>query len=139
MDRKEQLSPSARVAGWGVDAAPESRPGVPREERPEKRPGAHWAEPPKQHSKVEVLKNPSPEKPELTPVFGTAAPPRMLSGMIRRLAYHYPDHLNRKWMLLIVADRVDSLEMHVERLVMPAIGLTVGTGAVLLFRRLNAS
>ncbi len=46
----------------------------------------------------------------LTPVFGTAQPPRGLSGLLRRLAYRIPTHYRRHWLLLMLADRVDVAE-----------------------------
>lgn len=47
---------------------------------------------------------------ELTPVFSTAVPPRGLSGLMRRRAYGIPEHKARRWMLLLLADRVDVWE-----------------------------
>lgn len=41
------------------------------------------------------------------PVFGTAQPPRGVSGVMRRLAYRIPEHHAKHWMLLLAADRVD--------------------------------
>jgi hypothetical protein len=46
----------------------------------------------------------------LTPVYGTAQPPRGVSGLMRRLAYTRPEHEARHWALLLAADRVDVLE-----------------------------
>jgi hypothetical protein len=43
----------------------------------------------------------------LTPVFGTAQPPRGPSGVLRRAAYRIPEHRALHWLLLVVADRVD--------------------------------
>jgi hypothetical protein len=51
----------------------------------------------------------------LTPVFGTSAPPRGLSGAIRK--YSYATHSEGKaahWLLLILADRVDAVEHHLQ-------------------------
>jgi hypothetical protein len=50
------------------------------------------------------------ERDELTATFGTAQPPRGVSGMIRRAAYEIPDYRMRHWMLLMLADRVDMVE-----------------------------
>jgi len=66
----------------------------------------------------------------MPPVFGTAVPPRGLSGAIRMLAYRYPDHYPRHWFLLMFGDRVDSWETDARRvlpLVLPlaALGLLV--------------
>lgn len=46
----------------------------------------------------------------LTPVVGTAQPPRGLSGPLRRAAYELPEHRFGHWGLLMLADRVDVLE-----------------------------
>ena len=43
-------------------------------------------------------------------MFGTAIPPKGLSGVIRAIAYRYPDHLTRHWLLLLMADRVNFVE-----------------------------
>jgi hypothetical protein len=42
-----------------------------------------------------------------TPVFSSANPPRGVSGLIRRLAYRSPDYRPQRWLLLVLADRVD--------------------------------
>lgn len=55
-----------------------------------------------------------PRKP--TPVFGTSCPPRGLSGIIRTAAYRVPDHLPRKWLLLLLADRVEATGPRLRRL-----------------------
>jgi hypothetical protein len=52
----------------------------------------------------------SPERPGITPVFGTAQPPRGLSGMIRRAAYKLTESDIRHWLMLLVADRVNVVE-----------------------------
>ena len=47
----------------------------------------------------------------MTPVFGTACPPKGLSGLIRRTAYRkYSEGRAAHWLLLIAADRVDAWE-----------------------------
>jgi hypothetical protein len=76
---------------------------------PEPRPGVHWKKPQRQHPPdVPILKR--TELDELTPVFGTAIPPRGLSGVLRKVAYEIPEHLVRHVMLLLLADRVDVVE-----------------------------
>ncbi len=98
-----------RIPGWGVDGDPRRRPGVPMELEPEPRPGVHWDEPERQRApEIPILKR--AELDELTPVFGTAIPPRGLSGLLRRVAYGIPEHLVRHFMLLLLADRVDVVE-----------------------------
>ena len=51
----------------------------------------------------------------LTPVFGTAQPPKGLSGAIRRFSYaRYSEGRAAHWLLLMLADRVDAVEEHVK-------------------------
>lgn len=92
----------------GAVDGPDRRPGVPMQSEPEPSAGAHWSEPTRQFAVKEVLHRVELEGP--TPVFGTAQPPRGLSGIMRRRAYRIPEHHARHWMLLLAADRVDVLE-----------------------------
>ena len=94
-----------QVKGWGVDL--NNRPMYPMElpstvttARGEV---SDWQVP---EEKVHL----SIEHPNLTPVFGTACPPKGLSGRIRDYAYQYSEGTNRHWMTLVLADRVDVLE-----------------------------
>lgn len=96
---------AAGVPGRGIDEKPEQRPGVPMERPAHPLEGAHWAQPAQQAATVRVTKR--MEIATLTPVFGTAQPPRGVSGLIRRLAYRIPEHHAKHWMLLLAADRVD--------------------------------
>lgn len=43
------------------------------------------------------------------PARETAEPARGLGGAVRRAAYGIPEHHGRRWMLLLVADRLDWL------------------------------
>jgi hypothetical protein len=47
-------------------------------------------------------------------VFGTASPPRWISGAIRRLAFRWSESNWIHWLLLIGADRVNMVEGLVE-------------------------
>lgn len=119
----------------GVDRTAESRPGVPMEHAPRPVGAAHWREPERQQSKPSSFKRVGLE--QMTPVYGTAVPPRGLSGLIRRLAYTAPDHHARHWVMLLLADRVDIVESALRRayflpLALPA--LAVG-GAMLARER----
>ena len=103
----EQLR--ARIPGWGADLAPEDRPAVPRERFDPTLSGAHWELPERQpeHRPRER----SIEHASLTPVFGTACPPRGMSGVLRRQAYRrYSEARAAHWLLLLGADRVDVVE-----------------------------
>ena len=72
----------------------------------------------------------------LTPVFGTAQPPRGLSGLIRRAGYRIPEHKAARWMLLLLGDRVDVWESRLGRHRWKLLaGAAVGG---LLLRRLRA-
>lgn len=97
----------ARIPGWGVDLDPSERPSVPRlRSLPT---GAHWKVPDQQPEKWPRER--SIEHAVLTPVFGTSCPPRGLSGKIRRLAYaRYSEARAAHWLLLLGADRVDTVE-----------------------------
>ncbi len=97
------------IQGWGADLDRKDRPGVPMERTPPRfLEGKHWDQPEQQTSDIEVFV--SPERPGLTPLFGTSAPPRGLSGMIRRFAYKLTENDIRHWLLLLLADRVNVIE-----------------------------
>jgi hypothetical protein len=93
-----------KITGWGADRRPENRPGVPMEEPTATRTLAL----PEQAATEPVLKSASVE--HMPPVFGTAVPPRGLSGVMRRRAYAIPEHRPSRWLLLLLADRVDVFE-----------------------------
>ena len=93
-----------KIPGWGVDRDPANRPGVPKERKQL----VDSAAPSRQAQEQTILKSASHET--LTPVFGTAAPPRGVSGLLRRVAYRIPDHRVGHWALLLAADQVDVVE-----------------------------
>ncbi|GIG40832.1 hypothetical protein [Cellulomonas phragmiteti] len=100
----------ARIPGWGADLDPADRPQVPRE-RFDLPTGAHWDLPDPQPETYPRER--SIEHERLTPVFGTAQPPRGLSGVIRRYSYErFSEARAAHWLLLIAADRVDAAEAH---------------------------
>lgn len=104
----------ARIPGWGADLDPADRPAVPKLQRLET--GAHWEFPERQPERWPRER--SIEHQMLTPVFGTSAPARLLSGRIRK--YAYAAHSEGKaahWLLLILADRVDAVEHHLQSFV----------------------
>lgn len=96
------------IPGWGVDRVKQDRPAVPMERTPPRLDGVHWDRPPQQTSDVEVLH--STERPGLTPVFGTTVPPRGLSGVLRRAGFRFSESDLRRWLILLLADRVDMVE-----------------------------
>jgi hypothetical protein len=93
----------ARIPGWGADLDPRDRPSVPRLCPP----GPSNSLPTRQAELVPRER--SIEHSTLTPVFGTSCPPHGLSGFIRRLSYRrYSEARAAHWLLLLLADRVDS-------------------------------
>jgi hypothetical protein len=102
---REQL---AHIKGWGADLDRKDRPAVPMEHMPPRFINPQPGQPVQQAQTVEVFC--SPERPGITPVFGTAQPPRGLSGMIRRAAYKLTENDIRHWLMLLVADRVNVVE-----------------------------
>jgi hypothetical protein len=98
-----------RIPGWGVDLDPHDRPSVPRLDFRAHLTGARWEFPERQPEKWPRER--SIEHEFLTPVFGTTCPPHGLSGVIRKYAYKkYSEGRAAHWLLLIAADRVDSVE-----------------------------
>ena len=105
----------ARIPGWGADLDPMDRPSVPRLQFQEGGTGAHWDFPERQPEKWPRER--SIEHEMLTPVFGTSCPPRGLSGVMRKYAYHrHGEGKAAHWLILIAADRVDAWESHVRSL-----------------------
>ena len=103
----------ARIPGWGVDSDPADRPSVPKLKFQEDLTGAHWEFPDRQPEKWPRER--SIEHKFLTPVFGTAQPPKGLSGAIRKFSYaRYSEGRAAHWLLLMLADRVDAVEEHVK-------------------------
>jgi hypothetical protein len=99
----------ARIPGWGVDLDPRDRPSVPKERFDPGLNGAHWEFPERQPEKWPRER--SIEHKFLTPVFGTSCPPKGISGVMRRYAYRrYSEGRAAHWLLLLVADRVDTVE-----------------------------
>lgn len=69
-----------------MDADPKNDPTYPMKNRTDEEiDGYTWERPPQQPVNIEVLR--SVERPNIPAVFGTAVPPKGLSGMIRRMAF----------------------------------------------------
>jgi hypothetical protein len=98
----------AAIQGWGADLDRKDRPAVPMERTPPRLPGAHLHPIEQQPLTVEVFV--SPERPGITPIFGTSTPPKWISGQIRRFAYKLTENDIRHWLLLLFADRVNAVE-----------------------------
>jgi hypothetical protein len=102
-----------RIPGWGADLDPKDRPSVPKLQVQEDLTGAHWEFPDRQPEKWPRER--SIEHKFLTPVFGTAQPPKGLSGVIRKYSYaKYSEGRAAHWLLLMFADRVDAVEEHLK-------------------------
>ncbi|HKO56201.1 MAG TPA: hypothetical protein VJ276_10010 [Thermoanaerobaculia bacterium] len=98
----------ARVPGWGADLDPTNRPAVPKE-KPSNVTNVRGDVPlSRQVPTTKIFM--SVEHPDLTPAFGTSCPPRGLSGMLREYAYQYGEGRLRRWMTLMLADRIDVIE-----------------------------
>lgn len=97
------------IKGWGIDASTQNDPTYPMKKRTnEEHKGYTWERPAQQPVDIEVLK--SNERPNVSAVFGTAAPPSGLSGKIRRYAFKYSESQYRHWLPLILADRINECE-----------------------------
>jgi hypothetical protein len=108
MPRRPTRQELQHINGWGADLDRKDRPAVPMERTPPRFINQPEGELPQQPERVEVLV--SPERPGITPIFGTAQPPSGLSGMIRRLAFKSTENDIRHWLLLLLADRVNMVE-----------------------------
>ncbi len=105
----EQLR--ARIPGWGVDLDPADRPSHPKLDYAPDTTGAHWDFPDRQPERWPRER--SVEHAFVTPVFGTAQPPKGLSGAIRKFSYaRFSEGRLAHWLLLVVGDRVDAWEEH---------------------------
>jgi hypothetical protein len=101
----------ARIPGWGADLDPADRPSHPKLRYAPEETGAHWDFPDRQPQKWPRER--SIEHAFMTPVFGTAQPPKGLSGALRKFSYRrFSEGRAAHWLLLIAADRVDAVESH---------------------------
>jgi hypothetical protein len=115
----ELVVPSSRsavdtsaIVGWGVDADPRNDPTYPYRDRSLDDHSGEWRRPMQQQSEVEILQ--SVEHKQRPAVFGTAGPPKWISGAIRRLAFRWSESNWIHWLLLVGADRVNMVEGLVE-------------------------
>ena len=107
-DAHPRIDP-ATVVGWGVDADPENDPTWPMRDRSgDDGPGMNWARPAVQDTDVEILQ--SVEHNRQPASVGTSTPPRGLSGMLRRQAFGFSESQWGHWLLLMLADRVNTVE-----------------------------
>jgi hypothetical protein len=105
----------ARIPGWGVDLDPADRPSYPRLRYAPDTTGAHWHFPERQPESWPRER--SIEHAFVTPVFGTAQPPKGLPGAIRTFSYaRYSEARLGHWLLLLLADRLDAWQHHLRSL-----------------------
>jgi hypothetical protein len=98
-----------KINGWGIDYDPENEPTYPyKTYTGDDHKRLNWERPTLQKTDITILK--STERPNLSAVFGTAAPLRGLSGAIRRAAFKHSENMYRHWLPLLLADRIDVVE-----------------------------
>ena len=105
---------TSAIVGWAVDADPQNDPTYSYRDRSKDDHSGEWTRPAQQKPDVEILQ--SVEHKQLPSVFGTASPPRYLSGMIRRAAFRWSESNWAHWLLLMGADRLNMVEGLVEDL-----------------------
>lgn len=114
-DSRDRRLDTSEIPGWGVDADPDNDPTYPYRDRA-RDPGlrSDWERPVLQHQDMEILQ--SIEHIRRPAVFGTANPPRGLSGIMRRVAFRWSESNWMHWLILMGADRVDVVEGVIEDL-----------------------
>lgn len=105
---------TSSIVGWGVDANPQNDPTYPYRDRSADDHKGQWVRPTQQQPDVELLH--SVEHKQTPAVFGTASPPKWVSGWMRRIAFRWSESNWAHWMLLMGADRVNMVEGLVEDL-----------------------
>jgi len=106
---EKKISDYSHIKGWGVDADPKNEPTYPMKKYTgDDHKRINWERPVQQPVNVEVLH--SNERPNVTAVFGTSAPPAGLSGKVRRYAFKYSESSYGHWLPLILADRINVVE-----------------------------
>ena len=99
----------AHIKGWGIDADDTNEPTHPMKKYTgDDHKRINWERPTLQPVNVEVLH--SNERPYVTAVFGTVAPPSGISGAMRRFAFKYSEGRWTHWLTLLAADRVNMVE-----------------------------
>lgn len=116
----------ATVTGWGIDADTTNDPTWPMRDRSILPLDDETSRPVDQLAEVEILM--SVEHAHRPAVIGTSAPPRGLSGVIRRGAFRFSEGQWGHWLLLMAADRIDVVEGRIEDLLKrsPTGGTTEG-------------
>jgi len=107
-EERRTVDRSGEIAGWGSDLDPAMRPGVPRDPMPQLGAESLYIDVVQQSPPHRIHK--STEHGRLTPVFGTSCPPRGLSGRMRDFAYRFSEGRLSRWVTLLAADRVNTVE-----------------------------
>ena len=99
----------SHIKGWGIDNDPQNEPTYPMKNYTgDDHQRINWERPEQQEVSVEILH--SNERPSVSAVFGTSAPPSGLSGSIRRYAFKHSENEYLHWLPLLLADRVNMVE-----------------------------
>jgi hypothetical protein len=106
--QRAEIDLSASVPGWGSDLDPARRPGVPRDKAPDIGIESLYPDIEPQRGRSRIHR--STEHGRMPAVFGTSCPPRGLSGRVRDSAYRASEGRLRRWVGLLVADRIDMVE-----------------------------
>lgn len=97
------------VRGWGTDADAANDPTRPMRDRTGAPGlGTAWNRPERQITGVEILQ--SVEHIQRPAVVGESTPPSGLSGSLRRAAFGFSESQWGHWLLLMLADRINSVE-----------------------------
>lgn len=130
-DREQQRMSHLDRPAAGADLPMRERPGVPMETQPRPLSSAVRGRPPEQQTPVRGVTH-RRELAGPTKVFSSAGRPRLLSGVVRRLAYRVSETKARHWLALMLADRIDVLERRLGGL----LKMGAAAGALLLGARL---
>jgi hypothetical protein len=97
------------IRGWGIDADTRNEPTYPMKNYTgDDHNRLRYEKPSQQPVNMEILH--SNERQGISAVFGTAAAPSGISGILRRLAFRYSESSYGHWIPLMVADRINTLE-----------------------------
>jgi hypothetical protein len=106
---KPYAAENVDINGWAIDADKQNDPTYPMRRREnEDTKNCDWQRPSLQSTREHIFH--STERPNLTAVFGTSAPPKGVSGKIRAFAFKYSEGKLLHWLSLLLADRVDMVE-----------------------------
>ena len=106
---EELRSQYSHIPGWAADADSKNEPTYPMKNYTgDDHARLNYERPPQQEKTAEILQ--STEHLRTPAVFGTNEPPSGLSGVLRKQAFTYSENMLRHWLLLLLADRVNTME-----------------------------